>query len=148
MAARSAPGPISVRSAAIARIHPPSLVELMELLELARIIPDLRVDLHEADVNGLVAMLLDVEINAALNGDAVELPERIDRWPLFGERYVHVLSRKYPMARQSLISLKDLHEAVFIERVGCDVTSRFKQACFADHPGPKAVHRSAQDRHL
>jgi hypothetical protein len=41
------------------------------LLELARIIPDLRVDLHEADANGLVAMLLDGEINAALVGDAV-----------------------------------------------------------------------------
>jgi DNA-binding transcriptional LysR family regulator len=49
------------------------------LLEVARIIPDLQVDLREADANGLVAMLLDGEINAALVGDAVELPERTDR---------------------------------------------------------------------
>jgi DNA-binding transcriptional LysR family regulator len=118
------------------------------LLELARIIPDLRVDLREADANGLVAMLLDGEINAALVGDAVELPERIDRWMLFEERYVLVLSRKHPMARQTVISLQDLHEAVFLERVGCDVAGRFKQACFADHPGPKVVHRSAQESHL
>ena len=41
------------------------------LLEVARIIPDLRVDLREADANGLIAMLLDGEINAALVGDAV-----------------------------------------------------------------------------
>ena len=112
------------------------------LLDLARIIPDLRVDLHEADANGLVAMLLDGEINAALVGDAVELPERIDRWRLFEERYVLVLSRKHPMARQTVIPLQDLHEVVFLERVGCDVAGRFKQACFADHPGPKVVHRS------
>ena len=118
------------------------------LLELARIIPDLRVDLREADANGLVAMLLDGEINAALVGDAVELPERIDRWLLFEERYVLVLSRKHPMARQTVIPLQDLHEAVFLERVGCDVAGRFKQACFADHPGPKVVHRSDQERHL
>src|SRR5262245_17834690 len=59
---------------------------IMELLlELARIIPDLRVDLLEADANGLVAMLLDGEINAALVGEAVDLPERIDRWLLFEE---------------------------------------------------------------
>ena len=118
------------------------------LLELARIIPDLRVDLHEADANGLVAMLLDGEINAALVGDAVELPERIDRWVLFEERYVLVLSRKHPMARQTAIPLQDLREAVFLEWVGCDIASRFKRACFADHPGPKVVHRSAQESHL
>src|SRR5215467_9679295 len=118
------------------------------LLELARIIPDLRVDLHEADANGLVAMLLDGEINAAFVGDAVELPERVDSWLLFEERYVLVLSRKHPMARQTVIPLQDLHEAVFLERVGCDVAGRFKQTCFADHPGPKVVHRSAQERHL
>src|SRR5215475_225272 len=122
---------------------------IMELLlEIARIIPDLRVDLLEADANGLVAMLLDGEINAALVGDAVDLPERIDRWLLFEERYVLVLSRKHPMARQTVIPLQDLHEAVFLERVGCDVAGRFKQACFADHPGPKVVHRSAQESHL
>jgi len=122
---------------------------IMELLlELARIIPDVRVDLLEADANGLVAMLLDGEINAALVGDAVDLPERIDRWLLFEERYVLVLSRKHPMARQTVIPLQDLHEAVFLERVGCDVAGRFKQACFADHPGPKVVHRSAQESHL
>jgi DNA-binding transcriptional LysR family regulator len=118
------------------------------LLELASVIPDLRVDLREADASGLVAMLLDGEINAALVGDAVELPERIDRWPLFEERYVLVLSRNHPMARQTVIPLQDLREAVFLERVGCDVAGRFKQTCFADHPGPQIVHRSAQDRHL
>ena len=118
------------------------------LLELASIIPDLQVDLREADANALIAMLLDGEINAALVGDAVELPERIDRWPLFEERYVLVLSRKHPMARQTVIPLQDLHEAVFLERIGCDVAGQFKRACFADHPGPNVVHRSAQERHL
>jgi DNA-binding transcriptional LysR family regulator len=118
------------------------------LLELARIIPDLRFDLREADANRLVAMLLDGEINAALVGDAVELPERIDRWPLFEERYVLVLSREHAMARQTVIPLQDLHEVVFLERVGCDVAGRFLRACFVDQPGPKVVHSSDQERHL
>jgi DNA-binding transcriptional LysR family regulator len=118
------------------------------LVELARIIPDLRVDLREADASGLVAMLLDGEINAALVGDAMELPERIDRWRLFEERCVVILSRKHPMARQTVILLQDLHELVFLERVGCDVADRFKRACFADQPGPKVMHRSDQERHL
>ena len=118
------------------------------LLEVERIIPDLRVDLREADANGLIAMLLDGEINAALIGDAVELPERIDRWRLFEERYVLVLSLKHPMAGQTVIQVQDLREVIFLERVGCDVAGRFKQACFADHPGPKVVHRSDQERYL
>jgi DNA-binding transcriptional LysR family regulator len=118
------------------------------LLELARIIPDLRVDLREADTNGLVAMLLDGEINAALVGDAVELPERIDRWRLFEERCVLVFSQQHPMATQTVVPLQDLHEVVFLERVGCDFADRFKQACFADCPGPKLAHRSDQERHL
>jgi DNA-binding transcriptional LysR family regulator len=118
------------------------------LLELARIIPDLRVDLNEADATGLVAMLLDGEIDAALVGDAVELPERIDRWTLFEERYVLVLSRKHPMASKPVIPPQDLQEAVFLERVGCDIADRFKRTCFADKPGPKVGHRSAQESHL
>src|ERR1700749_1312040 len=118
------------------------------LLELASVIPDLRVDLREADASGLVAMLLDGEINAALVGDAVELPERIDRWPLFEERCVLVLSQEHPMARQTVIPPQDLHEVVFLERLGCDVAGRFKDACFADCPGPKLAHRSDQERHL
>ena len=59
-----------------------------------------------------------------------------------------VLSRKHPMASQTVIPPQDLHEVVFLERVGCDVAGRFKQACFVDHPGPKVVHRSDQERHL
>jgi DNA-binding transcriptional LysR family regulator len=118
------------------------------LLELARVVPDLRVELHEAGANRLVAMLLVGDINAALVGDAVDLPERIDRWTLFEERYVLVLSRKHPMARQTVIALPDLREAIFLERVGCDIASRFKQACFADHPGPNVLHRCAQESHL
>src|SRR5256885_10076934 len=111
---------------------------ITELLwELARIIPDLRVDLHEADANGLVAMLLDGEINAALVGDAVELPERIDRWPLFEERYVLVLSREHVMARKSVIPLQDLHELTFLERVGCDVASRLVPAWPVCHQSSK-----------
>lgn len=126
-----------------------SAVLIMEsLLELARIIPDLQVELNEADATSLVAMLLDGEIDAALVGDAVELPERIDRWTLFEERYVLVLSRKHPMASKTVIPLQDLREAVFLERVGCDIADRFKRTCFADQPGPKVGHRSAQESHL
>ncbi|MHC4042899.1 LysR family transcriptional regulator [Bradyrhizobium sp. 23AC] len=118
------------------------------LLELAKIIPELRFDLREADADELVALLLDGEINAALVGDTVELPERIDRWPLFEERYVLVLSREHAMARQTVIPVQDLCEVVFLERLGCDVVGRFMRECFVDHPGPKVVHTSDQERHL
>jgi len=122
---------------------------ITELLwELTTNIPDLRFDLREADANELVTMLLDGEINAALVGDAVELPERIDRWPLFEERYMLVLPREHVMARKSVIPLHDLHELIFLERVGCDVASRFVQACLVDHQGPKLVHSSDQEKHL
>ena len=67
-------------------------------------------------------MLLNGEINAALVSDAVELPERIDRWRLFDERYVLVLSLKHPMAKQTVISLQDLQEVVFLK--GPDATSQ------------------------
>ncbi len=131
-----------------ARGHQKKTIAPLKIGLVPSVFPDLRVDLREADANGLVAMLLDGEINVALVGDAVDLPERIDHWLLFEERYVLVVSRKHPMAMQTVIPLQDLHEAVFLERVGCDVAGRFKQACFADHPGPKVVHRSAQERHL
>lgn len=118
------------------------------LAELARTIPELRFDLREADADELVALLLDGEINAALVGDTVELPERIDHWPLFQERYVLVLSREHAIARQTAIPIQDLREVVFLERLGCDVVGRFMRECFGDHPRPKVVHTSDQERHL
>jgi DNA-binding transcriptional LysR family regulator len=122
---------------------------LMEpLSELVRVIPNLRVDLHEADAEKLVAMLLDGEINTAIVGDVLEPPERIDRWTLFEERYVLVLDQRQPMASQSLVPLHALREIAFLEWVGCDVAARFRQTCFADHAGPIIVHRSAHESHL
>jgi DNA-binding transcriptional LysR family regulator len=122
---------------------------LMEpLSEVIRVIPNLRVDMHEAGAEKLVAMLLDGEINTALVGDVLELPERIDRWPLFEERYVLVLDKRQPMASQSVVPLHALREIAFLERVGCDAGARFRQTCFPNHTGPKIVHRSAHESHL
>jgi len=118
------------------------------LLELARTIPELRFDLREADGDELVELLLDGEINAALVGEAVELPERIDHWPLFQERYVLVLPREHAMMRRTAISIQDLRDVVFLERLGCDVVGRFMRECFVDYSGPKVVHTSDQERHL
>lgn len=122
---------------------------ITELLsEVIRRIPDIRIHLREADASELSAMLLAGDINAAIVGDAVELPERIDCWRLFEERYVLVVGRNHPMARQSSIPLEALRETALLERIGCDVTDRFKDTCFAGHPGPRVVHSSPHDSHL
>ena len=101
------------------------------LLELARIIPDLRVRSARGGCQrGSLRCFWMARSMPHSSVTPWSYLERIDRWPLFEERYVLVMSRKHPMARQTVIPLQDLHEVVFLERIGCDVARPIQAGLF------------------
>jgi DNA-binding transcriptional LysR family regulator len=126
-----------------------SVALMMEpISEIARFIPGLRVELHEASAENLIGMLLEGEVNVALAGEIDDPPERIDHWPLFEERYVMIAAHHHPLAERNTISIDALHNAIILDRIGCDITLKFRKTCLMEDATLKFGHRSKHESHL
>jgi DNA-binding transcriptional LysR family regulator len=118
------------------------------LSETARMVPGLQVEMLEAPHVRLIEMLLEGEVNAALVNDPEHLPERIDHWPLFEERYVVVADPSHPLASYDVIPLDALAGTVWLERIGSEVASRIRQLCLGRGEPPRIGHRGCQESYL
>lgn len=116
--------------------------------ELVRRFPGLQVELIENTAEKLVTALLEGEIHAAVSEQVDELPDRIDHWKLFEERYVTVVSRSHPFAHRPKIPVAELQKARWVARDACEVGQRFVDGCFEADASPKIVHRGRQEGHL
>jgi DNA-binding transcriptional LysR family regulator len=117
------------------------------ITEIAKSLPELRVELREDMTEKLVDLLLRGEINAALVGDVQDTPARIDEWPLFEERYVALLASSHQFANRPIVTVSDLRETIILERIGCDVARRLQGASFPTETPPTG-HASDHDFHL
>jgi DNA-binding transcriptional LysR family regulator len=117
------------------------------IAEIAKFVPGLRVELREGAAEKLVDLLLEGEINAAIVGDVLDMPARIDDWLLFEERYVAVLAPTHQLASRPLIGIDDLRETVLLERAGCDVVSKIQRSYFPEEAA-NLGHCSGHDLHL
>jgi DNA-binding transcriptional LysR family regulator len=120
---------------------------LEPIAEIAKFIPGLHVELREGVAEKLVDLLLEGEINAAMVGDVRDIPDRIDTWTLFKERYIALLAPTHKLANRSSIGIDDLRETVLLERAGCDVVPKIKRLYFPKEP-PQLGHCSGHDLHL
>src|SRR4051812_15729465 len=121
---------------------------ILELVaEIAKFVPGLHVELREGVAEHLVDLLLEGEVNAAIVGDVQDMPDRIDHWSLFEERYVAVLAPTHNLANRTLIGMDDLRGTVLLERTGCDVAAKIQQAYYPEE-SPQVGHYSGHDLHL
>jgi DNA-binding transcriptional LysR family regulator len=118
------------------------------LAELVGRFPGLQIELMENTPEELVTALLEGEIHAAVSGQIDELPDRIDHWKLFEERYVAIVSRSHPFACRATIPVAELQKATWLAREACEVVQRFVDGCFNASGSPKIVHRGRQEGHL
>jgi DNA-binding transcriptional LysR family regulator len=115
------------------------------LVEIARVMPGLQVELVEAEPQEVVEMLLGGDVNAAIAGDLLgELPVRIDQWPLFRERFLVLMPRESRYAELVAMPADVLEQAVWIEPTGCEGASRLWRNLFPAGIEPKIGHRGRQ----
>jgi DNA-binding transcriptional LysR family regulator len=117
------------------------------IAETAKFVPGLHVELREGAAEKLVELLLEGEINAAIVGDVQDIPDRIDDWSLFEERYVAVLAPTHQLANRPSIGIDDLRETILLERAGCEVVPKIQRSCFPEEP-LQLGHCSGHDLHL
>jgi DNA-binding transcriptional LysR family regulator len=117
------------------------------LVELARFVPGLEIDILERAPEQMADALLDGEVHAGIVGVSDAVSERVNQWALFTERYMVVSCRYHPFAELTVLRLSDLKAAVWLERVGCEVWEQFQRICFA--PSEMRIgHRGRQESHL
>lgn len=119
------------------------------LIELARFMPGLQVELVEEEPAALSELLLAGTVGAAIAGDELgELPVRIDRWNLFEERFLVLAPRESALAAFSSLPTDVLAQATWLERVGCDGASQPWQGLFPPEVEPHVGHRGRRLAHL
>lgn len=125
-----------------------AIVVAQTLSELARVVPGLQVDLVEAQAHTVPTLLLDGEVNAAICGDVEALPDRIDHWRLFDERFNVLAATGSPLCDYDAVPMHVLADAVWLERIGCLVWRRFWADHFPEAQEPRIAHRGQQVSHL
>lgn len=118
------------------------------LSPVLNMMPDLRVELVEANGVSAIGLLTAGETNAAIVGGDADLGESIDRWPLFEERICVVMAERDPLARFQQLSVEELVKATWIEAIGCELTQKFWRAHFPSGDPPQIRHRGRRLSHL
>lgn len=119
------------------------------LIEIARFMPGLQVELVEDEPTALSELLLDGTVNAAISSHELgELPVRIDRWNLFEERFVVLMPRESALAAFSSLPIDVLAKATWLEHVGCEGADPPWQDLFPPGVDPQVGHRARRLAHL
>jgi DNA-binding transcriptional LysR family regulator len=116
------------------------------LFEIARLMPGLQVEIVEESTDRLADMLLEGDIAAALVGETGPIPDRIDRWRLFDERFLVLIAPESPLAAHSEITLDAAAETVWLQRIGCEATKHLSEGIRQGEL--KVSHRGHRESHL
>ena len=113
---------------------PPSIsarILLASLKELARRIPHLEVEIKIADDDDLVAGMLQGEVDLAFIPQSAALPERLDTWTMFTERFDIAFAEGHRLAGLDALTPAALDGEILLVRRGCALTIALKERCAA-----------------
>src|SRR5262245_56170128 len=88
--------------------------------ELGRHFAGLEMKLARGTAADVVELLKKGDAELAIAGTIDESWERLDKWPLFTERFQLVVNRKHPLAERSQIDVDDLKGQQFLRRTYCE----------------------------
>jgi DNA-binding transcriptional LysR family regulator len=93
------------------------------LRELRERLTGFELDLSEGGADELFARLLDGTLDAAVLVEPKRIPERLNHWPLFKERYVVICPPDHPLAALDEIPVAVLGKSSLLarSRPGCDI---------------------------
>jgi len=88
--------------------------------ELARLFVGLEMKLARGTAADVMELLKKGDAELAIAGTIDESWERLDKWPLFTERFQLLVNRKHPLAERSQINIGDLKGQQFLRRSYCE----------------------------
>jgi DNA-binding transcriptional LysR family regulator len=125
-----------------ARILGPALRALQER------IPGFEFGLAEAGSGDLLERMMEGELDSAILVEPVKPPERLDRWRLFGDRYVVLCPEDHPLTELDEIPTAALaRESLLTRERVSDFDQALERICTVAGFAPKPRHRcSGEDQ--
>jgi len=120
------------------------------LQELQDRIRGFELALIEGSSDKLFATILDGELDAAVVSEPVSLPDRINRWPLFADRYVVLCRSDHRFSNLAQVPTSALaEERVLLRAQGaCDFEHVLDRLCRAAAVKRRPVHRGGSEDHI
>jgi DNA-binding transcriptional LysR family regulator len=96
--------------------------------EVTKMLPDCAIHFDESGPTALIDAMLTDRLDCALLAEDCDLPERLNRWPLYTETAVAVMPSEHRLATQNAVTARDvLDETLLVgERCG-DFTKDLEQ---------------------
>jgi DNA-binding transcriptional LysR family regulator len=88
--------------------------------ELRRLFAGLKMKLLRGTAADVVELLKKGDAELAIAGTIEETWERLDKWPLFTERFQLLVNRQHPLAERPQISIDELRGQKVLERNYCE----------------------------
>jgi DNA-binding transcriptional LysR family regulator len=121
------------------------------LAEVARRIPAVELQIRQADQPHLVEDLLHGALDVALLAQDSRLPERLNRWPVFEEKYEVMFTPEHRFAAQETVRLADLADEIVLGRESDEEVEEVEElqtAAAAAGWVPRFRHRCATEEHV
>ena len=118
--------------------------------ELEDRIKGFELGLVESSSEELFGQMLDGTLDAAVVVASDKMPERLNRWPLFEDRYVVLFSTGHRFERLDAIPVAALgEERVLVRRCRrCDFEEALDRLCRAAGVKPRSRHTGASEDHI
>jgi len=118
------------------------------LCELTKLFAGLEMKLLRGTAADVVELLKKGDAELAIAGTIDEPWERLDKWPLFTERFQLLVNRKHPLAKRSQISIDELKEEKFLQRSYSEDAARTSALLSSHNIDAKHSHDVTTDEDL
>src|SRR5215831_1662226 len=118
------------------------------LCELTKLFAGLEMKLLRGTAADVVELLKKGDAELAIAGTIDEPWERLDKWPLFTERFQLLVNRKHPLAKRSQISIDELKEEKFLQRCYSEDAARTSALLSSHNIDAKHSHDVTTDEDL
>ncbi len=127
-----------------ARILRPALRELEDRVK------GFELSIAEGGSAELCAKMLDGDLDAVVIVEPEKLPDRLNRWPLFEDRYVVLCAAGHRLAALAEIPVAELGDESVLMRAsrGCDFEQALDRLCTEAGVKPRTRHTGSSDDHI
>jgi DNA-binding transcriptional LysR family regulator len=118
------------------------------LLELKRLFERLELKLLRGTAGEIVELLKKGEAELAVAADIEEEWDRLDRWPLFTERFQLLVNAGHRLAAQAAVNVEDLRQERFLRSTHCERAEKLAALLRSHELDPGNGHELTSERDL